>query len=117
MLGLKVEPELWSRPERTGEQPRGLWCDATLAPNEFVDPLDRNIEVFCQRDLSDAERLDEFLKEDLARMGRYSILRQHLYSLVIVDNLDFMGVAVVPPKNDPPLVVDTDTVLATKLSL
>ena len=33
-------------------------------------------------------------------------------SSVIIDNLDLEGVAVAPPKTDPPLVVDANAVLA-----
>ena len=36
---------------------------------------------------------------------------------VIVNDLDFMGVAILPGKTDPPLVIDTNTVLAASPAL
>jgi len=36
----------------------------------------------------------------------------HRRWLVIVDNLDIVGIAVVPAKTEPPLVVDANAVLA-----
>jgi hypothetical protein len=35
-----------------------------------------------------------------------------LLALVVIDNLDFMGIAIAPLEADAPLVVDTDAVLA-----
>jgi hypothetical protein len=33
-------------------------------------------------------------------------------SLVVVDDLDVVGIATVPPEADPPLIVDPDAVLS-----
>jgi hypothetical protein len=37
--------------------------------------------------------------------------------LVIIDDLDVKGMPVTPPKADPPLLVDSDTVLALSITL
>jgi hypothetical protein len=57
--------------------------------------------VIRQRNLRDPERLKEFLKKYLPRMGGDSILRQHLYSLVIVIDLDIMGISAPHRKTVP----------------
>ncbi len=52
--------------------------------------------------------------QDLA--GRHRIQVRHVIPiLVIVDDLDLIGIAVVPAKADAPLVIDSNTVLACSL--
>jgi len=46
---LEVQPELWEGSQSHAEKPRGLRGDATLATNEFVDPLGRYSDVACQQ--------------------------------------------------------------------
>jgi hypothetical protein len=63
------------------EEPRGLRRDAPLAPNQLVDPLDRDPEVLCEGYLGLAERNQELLEKNLARVCRNAMLRLHGYPL------------------------------------
>jgi hypothetical protein len=58
---LEIEPELGGGAERMGEQPGGLGCDTSLAPNELVDSLDRNANVLRESDLGLAKGNEELL--------------------------------------------------------
>jgi hypothetical protein len=49
-------------------------------------------------------------------MYRCKLARSHQTLLVIIDDLRLIGVPVSPPKTDPPLVVDADTVLTGSFS-
>src|SRR5438067_10347309 len=77
VVGLKGEPELRGGPEGTGEQPGGFWGYTSLAADELVDPLDGYTQVLSEGDLGYAQRLEELLAENLARMGGYALPRQH----------------------------------------
>jgi len=74
---LEVRPELRRGIECLREQPCGLGRDATLAANQLVDALDRYTEMCGDRDLGDAERDEEFLTQDHARVRGDAILRKH----------------------------------------
>jgi hypothetical protein len=117
VVGLKVQPELRGRSERAREQPRRFRSNPALAAHEFVDPLDRYSKVLGQRDLSNAERLEKLLAQDLPWVGRYSVPWKHHNPLVVIDNLDVMRITVLPPKDDPPSIIDPDAVLAAPFSL
>jgi hypothetical protein len=82
MSGLKVDPELRSRPERPGEEPRRLGADAALPAHDLVDALERDTDVGREIDLRDPEWLEELLQQNLARMGRDAALGMHERSVV-----------------------------------
>src|SRR6202158_731805 len=63
-----------------------------------------------------AERGHELLVENLAWMYRFEFLR-HAVLLVVVHNLDFIGVSIPPRKADAPLIVDADAVLTFAIPL
>ncbi|CBE68545.1 conserved protein of unknown function [Candidatus Methylomirabilis oxygeniifera] len=62
--------------------------------------------------LTQAQRLQEFLIENLARMHRRQFPASHnYYLLVIVNNLNLVGVVAPPIKADSPLIINPDRVL------
>lgn len=81
VVGLQVDPELRSRVEGLGEKPSGLRGDPPLPTNDLVDPLDRDREVRGQGYLSQSQRLQELIPQNLARVGRNSVLWKHSLTL------------------------------------
>ena len=72
-----------------------------------------------QRYLGEAERSEELLAQDHARMRGDAVLGNHGEppSLVVVGQSDFVGVVALPAEDEPPLVVDADRVEALELTL
>ncbi len=52
------------------------------------------------------------MKQNFARMDRRKLSISHKKFLVVVNNLNIMGVTVLPVKANAPLIVDADAVLA-----
>jgi hypothetical protein len=85
--------------------------------NDLVDSPSRYAEAFRETVLADAHRPEELLEEDLPRMdGRQFPCHSLLLSLVVVHDLDLVGIPISPHKADPPLVVDSNTVLTTPVT-
>jgi len=116
MLCLKIDPELRSRPKRAGKQPRGLGRHASLPSDELVDPLNGDTQMLGERDLGYPKWLQEVLEQGLPRVGWDSLAGQHHISSVIVNDRDLMGIAGLPSKHDPPLVIHPDAVLASRFA-
>jgi hypothetical protein len=55
------------------------------------------------------EGLQKLLKEDLSRMGWDTVFRNHAWLLVIVHEAYVVCVFVFPPKDDAPLVINSNT--------
>ena len=115
--GLEVQPELRGSIQSLAEKPRGFRGDAPLAANKLIHPLGRNSDVACQLDLGDSEGDEEFLKKNLARVGRGAMGWDHGSAcLVVVGYLDFEGVRSLPAEHNTPLIVYTDAVKAIQIS-
>ena len=69
MIRLQIHPELWSSAEFASEQPGRLRRHPPLAADKFVDTLNWNPQVLGNGNLSQAERLEELLVQNLAWMG------------------------------------------------
>jgi len=79
--------------------------------NDLVDPPWRHVGVFCHPVLAQAQRLHELRKQYFTRMDIGKFLFDHNHSLMIIDNLDAEGIAVLPPKANTQPVVNSDAVL------
>ena len=55
VVGLQVQPELWSCAECLCEQPCGVGSDTALAPDDLVDVLHRDADVLAKGNLGDLE--------------------------------------------------------------
>lgn len=73
-----MEPELRSGPERLRKEPGRLRSHPPLSADDFVHPLKGNLQVFRERDLGDAEGLEEFLQEHFPWMRGNPLLRKHV---------------------------------------
>jgi hypothetical protein len=84
--------------------------------HDLVDPPRRHTDIPGQPVLGQTQRLEKIRREDFARM--YGILLSSSHAkpssnvLVIVNDLDLVGIAILPPKADAPLLVHANTVLA-----
>lgn len=78
IVRLEIQPQVWRRAESSREQPCGFGGDSSASACDFVDPLERDPDVRSERDLCDAERLEEFLKQNLAGMGGGAVGGDHV---------------------------------------
>jgi len=95
-LCLEVEPEPRCGPEVTGQTKSGVGGDRSLSVNDLVDAAWRDADVFGEPVLRQACRLEELFKEYLAWVDGGELGR-HRHLLVVVHNLDVVGVACLPP--------------------
>ena len=113
---LHAEPELGLGSEVSSEPQRGIGRDRPLAMNEVTDAHLGHTQRLGERILAHAERSQEVLAQDLARMSRWEVghdvtsLCDHL---VVVDDLHIVRIPIAPDETDPPLVVDPDAVLTS----
>jgi len=85
--------------------------------NNLVNPSRGDTDVLGDSILGDSHWFEEVVKQNLARMNRRKLSSSHKRVLVIVNDLDIVGVAILPAEANTPLVVDTNTVLATAPTL
>jgi len=85
--------------------------------NDLVNTSRGNTDVLGDSILRNSQGLEEVLKQDLPRVNRRKLSSSHKRVLVIVNDLDVMGVTILPPEAHAALVVDTNTVLATPPTL
>jgi hypothetical protein len=112
---LQVQPELRVGAEDLLEPQCGVRGDPPLAVDDLIQPRVGNPNPLGQFGLTDFERFDELLQEDLSGMSRNPIFwKPHTNDrvLVIVNYLDIYGALVSPPEANAILVVDTDAVLS-----
>jgi hypothetical protein len=113
---LEVEPEFRGGPEGLREKPGGLRGDTTLPADELIDTLNGNAKVLGEGDLGLIQRDEEIFTQDLSRVSRHAVCGLHDLSSVVVDDLHLVSLRVVPTKDDSPLLVDADAVVAGPVS-
>jgi hypothetical protein len=111
-VALQIEPELRGDAKVTSQTQRGVRRDAPVAMNNFVDAAGRDADILRQAILRNAHRLEELLQENLAGVdGRYLSL-VHVSAPNVVYDLHVIGIPILPPKADAPLIVNPDAVLS-----
>jgi hypothetical protein len=84
--------------------------------HDLIDPPRRHTDIPGQPVLGQAQRLKKIRREDLTGMYGLQLSSSHATPssnmLVIVNDLYLVGIAILPPKADAPLLVDANTVLA-----
>src|SRR5512143_61432 len=114
--GLEIEPEALGGAEEPGQPESRIGADRPLAVHDLVDAAGRHGKALGEPVLGQAEGLEKIVREDLAGVYRPQTLRDHGTLLVIVDDLDVICIALVPPGAHSPLVVDTYAVLPRTIS-
>jgi hypothetical protein len=120
VAGLQIQPEPITRAEIPREPQRAIRADGPGAMHDLIDPSRRHTDIPGQPVLRQAQRLEKIRREDFARMYGIQLSSGHATPssdmLVIVDDLDLVGVAILPAKADAPLLVHTNTVLANSIA-
>jgi hypothetical protein len=115
--GLQIQPEPITRAEIPREPQSTIRADGSSAMHDLIDPSRRHTDIPGQPVLGQAQRLEKIRREDFARMYGIQLSSSHATPssdmLVIVDDLNFVGIAILPAKADAPLLVHTNTVLAS----
>ena len=75
-----------------------------------------NADVLGEPVLRQSGGFEELLEQHLARLDGWE-LRRHDHLLVVVHDLDVVGVAGLPAEAEPPLAVDADGVLTLPVAL
>ena len=70
VVSLQIEPEFGADAEGGAEADGGVRCDAAPAFDQIIDAADADGGGLCQPILTDADGLQEFVEEDLARVCR-----------------------------------------------
>ena len=113
---LQIEPKPITR-AKIPRQPQGTICaDGPGAMHDLVDSSRRHTDIPGQPVLGQAERLEKIGREDFAGMYGIQLATSHAIPssnvLMIVNDLNFVRIAILPPEADAPLLIHTNTVLA-----
>ena len=121
-ISLEVEPELRRGAKQFAKAQRHLGAHGAPLAQELVDGLPRDAQCFGQRRDRELILRNEILTQDLTRMNRAPLERLSIgdghaqFLLMVITDLDIIGVSVGKPKTDAPLVVDRDGVLASAIA-
>ena len=111
VAGLEVHPEGGGVLEIASEAQSGVGGDAAALVDDVGDAGNGDAKVESEFVHAQAQGLEEFFAKNLAGVDGFEFLG-HLFPLVVIHNLDVIGVGVAPAEANPPLVVDADAVLA-----
>jgi hypothetical protein len=119
---LEVEPELRFGTGEPGEAEGGVGRDGTLSLHDFVHSRIRHAEPASRLFLGNSERNEEIFVEDLAGMRGAAMLGQKHKRLLettsmIVNDFNVLGPLVGPTKTNSILIVDSNGVLPSSVSL
>jgi hypothetical protein len=120
VAGLQIQPEPITRAEIPREPQGAIRADGSRAMHDLVDPSRRHTDIPGQPVLGQAQRLEKIRREDFARMYGTHLASGHATPssdmLVIIDDRNLVGIAILPAKADAPLLVHTNTVLAGSIT-
>src|SRR5215472_368850 len=109
VIPLHVEPELRRGAEVASQAQCGTPGDPASLDDDRLDAGDRDAEVLGEPVSADPERFHKLFPKLFAGMNRRQIA--HAKTSVVVDDLNLVGVALVPHETDPPPVIDANAVL------
>jgi len=112
IVGLQAHPELLARAEISG-QPNGCArSNGSLAQHDLVDPARRHANFARQTILADRVGLEKLLEQYFSGVDVGQLGHDVTSTSMVIDDLDFIGVATGPDETEPPLLVDADAVPA-----
>src|SRR6476659_4935847 len=121
VAGLQIQPEPITGAEIPREPQGAIRADGPGAMHNLVNPPRRHTDIASQPVLGQAERLEKIRREDFAGVYGIQLASGHATpssdTLVIVDDLNFVGTPVLPAKADAPLLVHANAVLTGSIAL
>jgi hypothetical protein len=120
VAGLQIEPKSITG-AKIPREPQGTICaNGPGTMHDLIDPSRRHTDIPGQSVLGQAQRLEKIRREDFARMYGIQLASSHAIpssnELMIVNDLDLVGIAILPPEADAPLLVHANTVLACAIA-
>src|SRR5260370_8928431 len=100
---LQVQPECRRSLEVAGKPQRCIRCNPSPLMENIRDPRHRHAEAESHPIHAEAQRLNDFLAQDLPRMDWLYFSGQDCL-LAVIRNLDLAGPALLPLLPHPPLV-------------
>ena len=118
-VGLQSEPKLGRDAKVFAQSERGIGTDSTFPVHNGADAPGRDSDVPGEPINADVHGLHKFFQKDLSGMNRLEpFLARHISSLImIVNNLNVVGITASPEETDPPPVINPDAVLAPAIAL
>jgi hypothetical protein len=106
-IGLKSEPKLGRNTEIFAQSQRGVGSDSAFPVHNSADATGWNSDFPGESIDTDVHWLHELLEKNLSGMDRIKqFLARHKSSLMIVDDLDVVSVAIFPHEANAPLAFE-----------
>ena len=117
-IGLKPKPELGRDAKVLAQSERRVRSNSTFPVDNRADSARRDGYIPSQFIDANAHWLHELLKKDFAGMDWFEQLRaRHRSSLMVVNDLNVVGIAASPQETYTPLIIDADAVLTLAVGL
>jgi hypothetical protein len=117
-IGLEPKPELGRNAKVLAQSERGVRSNSTFPVHDGADSTRRDGKIPSQFIDANAHWLHKLLKKDFSRMDWLEqLLACHRSSLMIVNDLNIVGITAAPQEAYTPLVIDADTVLTFTVAL
>jgi hypothetical protein len=120
VAGLKIQPKSIARAEIPREPQSAIRANGSGAMHDLVDPPWRHTDIPGQPVLGQTKRLEKIRREDFAGMYGIQLSSGHAKPssnvLVVVNDLNLVGIAILPPEADAPLLVYANAVLAGSIA-
>jgi hypothetical protein len=111
-IGLKSEPKLGRNTEIFAQSQRGVGSDSAFPVHNRADAARWNSDFPGESIDADVHWFHELLEKNLSGMDRgKQFFVRHKSSLMIVDDLDIVSVAIFPNEANAPLIINANTVL------
>jgi len=116
---LKVQPEALAHAKETRQAKSSVGADRPLAMNDLVDTTSGDSDVLGEAILAQPHRPQKLLEKDLSGVYRREFLAHCVLSwrLVIIHDLNVMGITCRPTETDAPLVIDSDAELSLAITV
>jgi hypothetical protein len=112
-IGLKSEPKLGRNTEVFTQSQRSVGSDSTFPVHNSADAAGWNSDFPGESVDADVHWFHELFEENLSRMDRVKqFFARHKSSLMIVDDLDVVSVAIFPNEANAPLIINANAMLA-----
>ena len=115
---LEIEPKLGFNAEQFFQSQGGIRGHSSASMDQFVQPRIGDLKLACQFALRQPQRHEEFFLERFARMRGRAVggNANHIFLLVIIDDLHMLRPGVSPAEAEAKLFIDPDRVLSCSVA-